>query len=116
MPLDDHLSGRAETRTPEPPDRDEHQESPPRIRPKRVTRAPSSYAREQEEQNETNKARIHWVKRLRGRSTSQSDAPAVREAPTPDGTPTDSEEPDLSMLLVELTKLRKEIRRRDEAR
>jgi hypothetical protein len=115
MPVGDPLSGRAETRTPEPPDRDEREESPPRIRPKRVIRAPNSYAREQEEEIETNKARLQRVKKPRGRLTSQSDAPAVRETPTPDGTPTDSEEPDLSTLLTELTKLRKEIRRRDEA-
>jgi hypothetical protein len=74
MPLGDPLSGRAETRTPEPPDRDEREESLPRIRPKRVTRAPNSYAREQEEQIETNKARLQRVKKPRGRPTSRSDA------------------------------------------
>ncbi|KAJ5642262.1 hypothetical protein N7490_006262 [Penicillium lividum] len=45
-------------RTPEPPDRDDREDSPPRLsRPKRTTRPPNSYAREQEIDNEQRKTR-----------------------------------------------------------
>ncbi len=50
MPARVARAGRAETRTTEPPDRNKREESPPRIRPKRVTRPPNNYAREQEEE------------------------------------------------------------------
>ncbi|KAJ6186752.1 hypothetical protein N7519_008053 [Penicillium mononematosum] len=41
------MAGRAAMRTPKPPDRDEYKESPPRLsRPKRTTRLPNSYTRD----------------------------------------------------------------------
>ncbi|GMG01678.1 unnamed protein product [Aspergillus oryzae var. brunneus] len=116
MPLGRPLTGRAETRTPEPPDGNEREESPPRVRPKCIIRPPNSYAREQEEQIEINNTRPQRVKNPRGRPRNQSDAPAGREAPTPEGTPTDSEEPNITKLLTELSKLKEETRRRGEAR
>src|SRR5699024_781052 len=115
MPLGSPCTGRAETRTPEPADRAEHEKSPPRIRPKRTTRPPISYAREQEEENEASNARSKRKRNNEGRQRSQSDAPAGREATTPDDTPTDVKELESTKLLQELIELREEIKRRDEA-
>lgn len=115
MPLGSPCTGRAETRTPEPADRAEHEKSPPRIRPKRTTRPPISYAREQEEENEASNARSKRKRNNEGRQRSQSDAPAGREATTPDDTPTDVKELESTKLLQELIELREELKRRDEA-
>lgn len=96
------MTGRAETQTPEPPDRDEHENSPPRLlRPRRSTRPPNNYAEEQELGIEQNNAR------------SQSKRVAQREAVASESS-TESEDPNASELLKELVKLRNEIRQRDE--
>ncbi|KAJ5100792.1 hypothetical protein N7456_006844 [Penicillium angulare] len=85
------MTGRAETRTPEPPDRDEHEKSPPRLlRPRRTTRPPNNYAQERE------------------LDIDQNNGPVAAESPT------ESEDPSASDLLKELVKLRKEIKQRDE--
>ncbi|KAF4213880.1 hypothetical protein CNMCM5878_009870 [Aspergillus fumigatiaffinis] len=98
------------------PDRTEHEKSPPRIRPKRSIRPPNSYAREQEEESEANNARTQRKSNPRVRQRSQSDAPTGREAPAPeDTTPTDNEDLEPVKLLTELTRLREEIKKRDEA-
>ncbi|KAI3055671.1 hypothetical protein CBS147353_11281 [Aspergillus niger] len=116
MPSGSPCTGWAETRTPEPADRAEHEKSPPRIRPKRTTRPPISYAREQEDENEASNARFRRKRRNHeGRQGSQSDAPAGREATTPDDTPTDVKELESTKLLQELIELREELKRRDEA-
>ncbi|KAF4230065.1 hypothetical protein CNMCM8980_005994 [Aspergillus fumigatiaffinis] len=61
------MSGRAETRTPEPPDRDEHENSPPRLaRPKRITRPPTHYAQDQEIDTERRTTRSQRKKNLQG--------------------------------------------------
>lgn len=58
------MSGRAETRTPEPPDRDERENSPPRlVRPKRTTRPPAHYAQEQEIDTEQRNTRSQRKKK-----------------------------------------------------
>jgi hypothetical protein len=102
------MTGRAETRTPEPPDRDEHENSPPRLlRPRRSTRPPHNYAQEQEFDIEQGNARSQQKKK------TQSKPVAQREAVAPESS-TESEDPNASELLKELVKLRKEIRQRDE--
>ncbi|KAI3053318.1 hypothetical protein CBS147353_11509 [Aspergillus niger] len=115
MPSGSPCTGRAETRTPEPADRAAYEKSPPRIRPKRTTRPPISYAREQEEENEASNARSRRKRNHEGRQRSQSDASAGREATTPDDTPTDVQELESTKLLQELIELREELKRRDEA-
>ncbi|KAJ5507062.1 hypothetical protein N7527_009205 [Penicillium freii] len=53
------MSGRAETRTPEPPDRDEHEKSPPRLlRPRRATRPPVTSDDVSTESDDTNAANL----------------------------------------------------------
>ncbi|KAJ5719715.1 hypothetical protein N7493_007293 [Penicillium malachiteum] len=87
------MTGRTETRTPEPPDREEHENSPPRLlRPKRSARPPKNYAQEQELHNEQSNARPQRKKKTQ-----------------------DSEDWNASELLKELVKLRKEIRQRDKS-
>ncbi|KAF4176666.1 hypothetical protein CNMCM8694_005650 [Aspergillus lentulus] len=103
------MSGRAETRTPEPPDRDEHENSPPRLaRPKRTTRPPAHYAQEQEIDTEQRNTRSQRKKKNQGKPVAQ------REAATSDDSLTESEESDTSKLVKQIVKLRREIRRRDE--
>jgi hypothetical protein len=103
------MSGRAETRTPEPPDRDEHENSPPRLgRPKRTTRPPAHYAQEQEINTEQRNTRSQRKKKNQGKPVAQ------REAATSDDSSTESEDSDASKLVKEIVKLRREIRRRDE--
>lgn len=52
-------------RTPEPPDRDEREDSPPRLaRPKRTTRPPNNYAREQEIDTDRRKTRFQQKERI----------------------------------------------------
>ncbi|KAJ5449492.1 uncharacterized protein N7458_005941 [Penicillium daleae] len=101
------MAGRAETRTPEPPDRDEHEDSPPRLsRPKRTTRPLNNYAREQEIDTERRITRSQRGKNL-GKPVAQG------EAVTSDSS-TESEDPNASELVRELVKLRREIRLRDD--
>ncbi|KAJ5471376.1 hypothetical protein N7530_008733 [Penicillium desertorum] len=103
------MAGRAAMRTPEPPDRDEHVESPPRLsRPKRTTRPPNSYAREQEIGIERRKTRSQQRKKTQDKPVAQ------RDAVTSDDSPTESDDLSAAQLVKELTKLRREIRRRDE--
>lgn len=102
------MSGRAETRTPEPPDRNEHENSPPRLlRPRRSTRPPNNYAQKQELDIEQSNARCQRKKKTQGKPVAQREAVASESS-------TESEDPNASELLTELVKLRKEIRRRDE--
>jgi hypothetical protein len=103
------MTGRAETRTPEPPDRDEHEKSPPRVlRPRRTTRPPNNYAQEQELDIKQSNARSQQKKKKK----TQSKPVTQREAVAFESS-TESEDPDASELLKELVKLRKEIRQRD---
>lgn len=68
------MSGRAVMRTPEPPDRDEHEDSPPRLsRPKRTTRPPNNYAREQEVDPEKRKTRSQRKKKSQDKPVAQHD-------------------------------------------
>ena len=103
------MTGRAETRTPEPPDRDEHENSPPRLaRPRRTTRPPNNYAREQEIDNRTENDT------LSAEEEDPSKPVAQRDAVTSDDSATESEDLERAKLVKELIKLRREIRRRDE--
>ncbi|KAJ5741087.1 hypothetical protein N7493_000959 [Penicillium malachiteum] len=102
------MTGRAETRTPEPPDREEHENSPPRLpRPKRSAGPPKNYAQEQELATEQSSARLQRKKKIQGKPVAQREAGAWESS-------AESEDPNASELLKELVKLRKEIRRRDE--
>jgi small-conductance mechanosensitive channel len=103
------MAGRAETRTPEPPDRDEREDSPPRLaRPRRTTRPPNNYAREQEIDNDQRTTRSQLRKKTQDKLTAQ------RDAVTADDSATESEDLNTATLVKELIKLRREIRRRDE--
>ncbi|THC88431.1 hypothetical protein EYZ11_012124 [Aspergillus tanneri] len=109
MPPGHFPTGRAATRTPEPPDRDEHEDSPPRLsRPKRTIKPPNKYAREQEKEIEQKNTRPQQRKEKQGRPATQHDEP------TSDDPSTESEDLDTVKLVEELTKLRREIRRRDD--
>ncbi|KAJ5298835.1 Transcription factor [Penicillium atrosanguineum] len=104
------MAGRAETRTPEPPDRDEHEKSPPRVlRPRRTTRPPYNYGQEQEIDIQQINARSQQQqkKKTLGKLVTQ------RETVTSDSS-TESEDPNASELIQELVKLRKEIKLRYE--
>ncbi|KAJ5865438.1 uncharacterized protein N7529_007354 [Penicillium soppii] len=101
------MTGRAAMRTPEPPDRDEREDSPPRLsRPKRTTKPPKNYAREQEIDNEQRKTRPLPKKRI-----EPEDQPDVG---TSDDSATEGDDLDVSNLVQEIAKLRREIRLRDE--
>ncbi|KAJ5414923.1 hypothetical protein N7509_000021 [Penicillium cosmopolitanum] len=90
------MTGRAETRTPEPPDRDEHEKSPPRLlRPRRTTRPPNNYAQEQELDIEHTNARAQQKKKTQSKPAAQREAVASESS-------TESEEPNASELLKEL--------------
>ncbi|KAJ5492686.1 hypothetical protein N7539_001432 [Penicillium diatomitis] len=103
------MAGRAETRTPEPPDRDEHEASPPRLtRPRRTTRPPNNYTQEQEIGTEQRLTRAQSKKKCQGKAVLQHDAVSSDDAST------ESEDLSATNLLKELVKLRKEIRRRDD--
>ncbi|KAJ5766661.1 uncharacterized protein N7511_004277 [Penicillium nucicola] len=103
------MTGRAETRTPEPPDRDEHEKSPPRLlRPRRATRPPNNYVQEQELDIEQTNARAQQKKKAQSKAVAQREAVASESS-------TESEDPNASELLKELVKLRKEIRKRDQS-
>jgi hypothetical protein len=101
------MAGRAAMRTPEPPDRDEREDSPPRLaRPKRTTRPPNNYAREQEIDTERRKTRSQQNERI--------ELGDRRHEATSDDAVTEREELDVGGLVREITKLRREIRLRDE--
>ncbi|KAJ5901449.1 hypothetical protein N7495_001977 [Penicillium taxi] len=101
------MTGRAEARTPEPPDGNEHENSPPRLlRPRRSTRPPNNFAQEQELDIEQSNARP-LRKKTQGKPVPQREVVTSESA-------SESEDPSASELLKELVKLRKEIRRRDE--
>ncbi|KAJ5240353.1 uncharacterized protein N7469_001944 [Penicillium citrinum] len=100
------MTGRAAMRTPEPPDRDEGENSPPRLRPKRTTRPPRNYAQEQEIDNEQRKTRPQQRKRTE--TESQPDGA------NSDDSATESDDLDVSNLVKEIAELRREIRLRDE--
>ncbi|KAI3058791.1 hypothetical protein CBS147353_10653 [Aspergillus niger] len=85
------MSGRAETRTPEPPDRDERENSPPRLI-----------------DTEQRNTRSQRKKKNQGKPGAQHDAA------TSDDSSAESEDSDTSKLVKEIVKLREEIRRRDE--
>ncbi|KAJ5385685.1 hypothetical protein N7509_008226 [Penicillium cosmopolitanum] len=91
---------------PEPPDRDEHDEredSPPQLsRPRRTTRPPNNYAREQEIDNEQTKARSQQRQRIQNKPGTQCDAAISDESAT------ESDDPSAAK------KLRQEIRRPDD--
>ncbi|EED11818.1 hypothetical protein TSTA_109980 [Talaromyces stipitatus ATCC 10500] len=114
MPSDGVPVGRAATRTPEPPDRDEHENSPPRLRPKRTTKPPKDYAQEQEQEKETEQRKTHsqQKRKTQKRPATQCDAPTGDESATESEDL--SEDLDTAKLVKELIKLRKEIRRQDE--
>ncbi|KAJ6114152.1 hypothetical protein N7512_007597 [Penicillium capsulatum] len=101
------MAGRAAMRTPEPLDCDEREDSPPRLsRPKRTTRPPRNYAREQEIDNEQRKTRPQQKKRIEPESQP--------DVATSDDSATESDNLDVSNLVKEIAKLRREIRLRDE--
>ena len=95
-------------RTPEPPDRDEHEKSPPRVlRPRRTARPPNNYGQEQEIDTQQRNTRFQQKEKTQAKPGVQ------REAVTSDSS-TESEDPNASELVRELVKLRKEIKVRDE--
>ncbi|KAJ5195488.1 uncharacterized protein N7498_008926 [Penicillium cinerascens] len=104
------MAGRAAMRTPEPPDRDEHEDSPPRLsRPRRTTRPPNNYAREQEIDIEQRKTRSQQQKK---KTTTEQEE---RNSATSDDSSAEDEDPSIASLVKELVKLRREIRQRDES-
>jgi hypothetical protein len=99
------MSGRAETRTPEPPNHDKHENSPPRLaRPKHITRPPTHYAQDQEIDTEQRTTHSQQKKNLQGGPISQHEVVASNNSPT------DSEDLNNLNLIKELIKLRREIR------
>jgi hypothetical protein len=95
-------------RTPEPPDRDEREDSPPRLaRPKRTTRPPNNYAREQEIDIERKKTHSQQKKALIEQEGSVS--------ATSGGSSAIDENLSITSIVKELIKLRREIRQRDES-
>ncbi|CAG7980526.1 unnamed protein product [Penicillium salamii] len=101
------MAGRAAMRTPEPPDRDERGDSPPRLaRPKRTTRPPNNYAREQEIDTDRRKTRSQQKERI--------ELGDRRDEATSDDAATEREELDVGGLVREIAKLRREMRLRDE--
>lgn len=104
------MSGRAETRTPDPPDRDEHEKSPPRLlRPRRITRPRNNYGQEQEIETQQGNTRSQQKERTRGKPVAQS------EAVTSDDASTESDNTNVANLVKELVKLRRDIKRRDDS-
>jgi hypothetical protein len=110
----DARAGRAETRTPEPPDRDEREESPPLVRPKRVTRPLNNYAWEQEEEATRHVLGSQTKRRGRGRPKTRNEPAAEHADNSEDETETSNSNTQMTKLLAELIKLRREIKRRDE--
>jgi hypothetical protein len=104
MPAGGIPAGRAATRTPEPPDRDEDENSPPRFsRPKRTTKPPNNYAQEKEKETVQRNTRSQQRRKSQGMPVTQHDAPNLEDSST------ESEEINTATLLEELTKLRTEI-------
>jgi hypothetical protein len=114
MPTRNARAGQAETRTPEPPDRDEREESPPQVRPKRVTRPPNNYAWEQEEEATRYALGSQTQCQGRGRLKTLNKTTAERVDSSEDETETSNSKPHTTELLTELVKLQREIKRRDE--
>lgn len=113
MPSGSIHTGRAETRTPEPPDRDEEENSPPRLlRPKRTTKPPQNYAQEQERETEQ---RITRSQQSKQSQKSQGRPVAQRDALTSEDSSAESEDTNTGKLLKELTRLRAELRQRDDS-
>ncbi|KAI3222777.1 transcriptional regulator family: Zinc finger, CCHC-type [Penicillium roqueforti] len=101
------MAGRAAIQTPEPPDCDEREDSPPRLaRPKRTTRPPNNYAREQEIDTNRRKTRSQQKERI--------ELGDRRNEVTSDDAATEREELDVGGLVREIAKLRREIRLRNE--
>ncbi|KAJ5198762.1 uncharacterized protein N7498_007879 [Penicillium cinerascens] len=102
------MAGRAAMRTPEPPDRDEREDSPPRLaRPKRTTRPPNNFAREQEIDIEQRKTR-----------SQQKKTPIEQEeriSVTAGDSSAEDENLSIASIVKELVRLRREIRQRDES-
>jgi hypothetical protein len=102
------MAGRAAMRTPEPPDRNEREDSPPRLaRPKRTTRPPNNHAREQEINIERRKTR-----------SQQKNTPIEQEeriSATSGDSSTEDESLSIAGIVKELVKLRREIKQRDES-
>ncbi|KAJ5816553.1 hypothetical protein N7447_008786 [Penicillium robsamsonii] len=95
------MSGRAETRTPEPPDRDEHE------KPRRTTRPSNNYDQEQEIDIQQRNVRSQRKNEAQGKPVAQ------REAVTSDDALTESDDLNAADLVKELVKLRRDIKRRD---
>ncbi|KAI3301176.1 hypothetical protein DTO002I6_366 [Penicillium roqueforti] len=94
-------------RTPEPPDRDEREDSLPRLaRPKRTTRPPNNYAYEQEIDTDRQKTRSQQKERI--------ELGDWYDEVTLDDAATEREELDVGGLVREIAKLRREIRLRDK--
>jgi cobalamin biosynthesis protein CobT len=109
MPPGTALAGQPAT-----PKADETPNSPPRVGRKsdRNPRAPVSYAQEQEEEAERNNSR---QKRTRNGQRNRSSTPSEHVAERPEeDTPTSTKDRGAAKILAELTKLRKEIKVRDE--
>jgi hypothetical protein len=99
------MSGRAETRTPEPPNRDEHKKLPLQlVRLKRTIRPPAHYAQEQEINTGQRNTCSQQKKKNQGKLVAQC------EAVTLDDSSIESEDSDASKLMKEIIKLRREIR------
>jgi small-conductance mechanosensitive channel len=77
------------------------------LRPKRTAKPPNNYAREQEKEIEQRTTRSQQRKKKQGKPATQNDEP------TSDDPPTEGEDLDTVKLVEELTKLRREIRQRD---
>ncbi|KAJ6128720.1 hypothetical protein N7471_009937, partial [Penicillium samsonianum] len=85
------------------------EDSPPRLsRPKRTTKPPNNYAREQEIDSEQRKTSSQ------PRKKPQTEPRAQRDTVTSDDCSTENEDLSAAKLVKELVKLRREIRRRDE--
>jgi hypothetical protein len=99
------MLGRAETQTPELPDHDEHENSPPRLRrPKCTIRPPAHYAQEQEINTKQRNTRSQQKKNNQGKPVAQY------EVAISDNSSTESNDLDASKLVKEIIKLRREIR------
>lgn len=102
------MAGRAAMRTPEPPDRDEREDSPPRLaRPKRTTRPPNNYAREQEIDIEQKKTRSQQkktpIKQEKRISTISGDSSA------------EDKNLNIASIVKELVEPRRDIKQRDKS-
>ncbi|KAI3091337.1 hypothetical protein CBS147333_10307 [Penicillium roqueforti] len=75
------MAGRAAMRTPEPPDRDEHEKSPPRVlRPRRTARPPSNFGQEQEIDIRQINTRFQQKEKTQAKPGVQREAEELRKA------------------------------------